>query len=112
MRVYGNATMTRIALTLALVALVGCKPASAPPPPPAPTLTWTGNGNPGVPECGPAVTVWCVTGYRLTDSKGLSVPLPLTQTRYTPPDVASYQLVVTGVDGTGRTVVSLPATVP
>lgn len=104
--------MTRIALTLALVTLVGCKPVSAPPPPPAPTLTWTGNGNPGVPECSATVTVWCLTGYHLTDSKGLSVPLPLTQSHYAPPDVATYQLFVTAIDGTGKAVESPPATEP
>lgn len=92
-----------------MLALVGCR-ASAPTPPLAPTLTWMGNGNPGVPVCSSTVTTWCLTGYKLTDSLGLSVPLTLSQTQYTPSGVATYQLYVTGLDGAGNVVTSLPAT--
>lgn len=103
--------MSCLTLVLTLVTLVGCKPASAPPPPPAPALTWTGNGNPGVSECSATVTVWCLTGYRLTNTRGLSVPLLLAQQRYATPETDTYQLSVAAVDGTGHAVLSPPATV-
>lgn len=89
--------------------LTGCPSPKPPPPPLAPTLTWTGNGNPGVPVCSATVTAWCLTGYRLTDSKGLSAPLPLTQKQYTPTDRTVYQLYVTARDGAGNPVSSPPA---
>ncbi|GGA79479.1 hypothetical protein GCM10011507_33400 [Edaphobacter acidisoli] len=105
--------MTRLfILGLAVLGLTGCPSSSAPTPPLAPTLTWTGNGNPGVPECSATVTTWCLTGYKLTDSNGLSVSLSLTQMQYAPPDIATYQLFVTAIDGAGKAVESPPATAP
>jgi hypothetical protein len=105
-------------LSLAFAALlVGCGHSPVTPTPPAPpVLTWTSNGNPNVSACSATVQTNCLASYTLTDTTtGQVFTVAINVLTYMPTGTITigshtYNLIVNGIDNTGNTLQSKPAT--